>query len=169
MCRLIDFEETDIEEFEDNPEEYIRKDIEKSGSLLFDKIKWFIDAGNRTIVYRFRFSDTTSSCLRFPAIFVHFLRTTSHLDLQSIHRHVTKSMSTKHFLSRLIDIVNVCLFHLSIQEYQQNPVQNWPKKDACIFLVLALASKGETQKVRWSNIHFDWIVLRKQTNDFSSE
>ena len=26
--------ETDIEEFEDNPEEYIRKDIEKSGTLI---------------------------------------------------------------------------------------------------------------------------------------
>lgn len=36
---------------------------------------------------------------------------------------------------------------LHLQEYVQNPTQNWSKKDACIFLVLALASKGETQKV----------------------
>jgi YHS domain-containing protein len=26
--------ESDVEEFEDNPEEYIRKDIEKSGKLI---------------------------------------------------------------------------------------------------------------------------------------
>jgi exportin-2 (importin alpha re-exporter) len=32
------------------------------------------------------------------------------------------------------------------KEYLQNPTQNWLKKDTCIFLVLALASKGETQK-----------------------
>ncbi|CAF4595471.1 unnamed protein product, partial [Rotaria sp. Silwood2] len=33
------------------------------------------------------------------------------------------------------------------KEYLQNPTQNWSKKDTCIFLVLALASKGETQKL----------------------
>lgn len=35
----------------------------------------------------------------------------------------------------------------SFQEYLQNPERNWLKKDTSIFLVLALASKGETQKV----------------------
>ncbi|CAF4851968.1 unnamed protein product, partial [Rotaria socialis] len=32
------------------------------------------------------------------------------------------------------------------KEYLQNPTLNWSKKDTCIFLVLSLASKGETQK-----------------------
>jgi hypothetical protein len=30
--------ESDVEEFEDNPEEYIRKDIEKSGEIFLMKI-----------------------------------------------------------------------------------------------------------------------------------
>ena len=32
--------ESDIEEFEDNPEEYIRKDIEKSGTLISFVFYW---------------------------------------------------------------------------------------------------------------------------------
>ena len=35
-----------------------------------------------------------------------------------------------------------------LQEYNANPKQNWQKKDAAIFLITSLASKGKTQKVR---------------------
>ena len=38
----------------------------------------------------------------------------------------------------------LCLF---LKEYSQNPVTNWKSKDAAIFLVTTLASKGQTQKV----------------------
>jgi exportin-2 (importin alpha re-exporter) len=44
--------ESDVEEFEDNPEEYIRKDIEKSGYIFLMKINeniifLFIDSATR--------------------------------------------------------------------------------------------------------------------------
>ncbi len=45
--------ESDVEEFEDNPEEYIRKDIEKSGEIFLMKIGWnemlifFLDSATR--------------------------------------------------------------------------------------------------------------------------
>lgn len=34
-----------------------------------------------------------------------------------------------------------------LAEYAKNPGQNWKHKDAAIYLVTSLASKGQTQKV----------------------
>lgn len=33
-----------------------------------------------------------------------------------------------------------------LQKYQENPSQNWRSKDAALYLVTSLASKGQTQK-----------------------
>ncbi|CAF2526918.1 unnamed protein product [Rotaria sp. Silwood2] len=90
--------ESDVEEFEDNPEEYIRKDIEKSDS---------------------------STRRRAACDFLQALRIFFESQIVAIY-------------SQYIDAMQ--------KEYLQNPTQNWLKKDTCIFLVLALASKGETQK-----------------------
>ncbi|CAF0997607.1 unnamed protein product [Adineta ricciae] len=90
--------ESDVEEFEDNPEEYIRKDIEKSDS-----------ATRRRAAHDF----LQALCIFFESQVVQIY-------------------------SQYIDTMQ--------KEYLQNPAQNWLKKDTCIFLVLALASKGETQK-----------------------
>ncbi|CAF1018808.1 unnamed protein product [Rotaria sp. Silwood1] len=90
--------ETDVEEFEDNPEEYIRKDIEKSDSATRRR----------------------AACDFLQALCVFF-------ESQVVAIY-----------SQYIDIMQ--------KEYLQNPIKNWLKKDTCIFLVLALASKGETQK-----------------------
>jgi exportin-2 (importin alpha re-exporter) len=91
--------ESDVEEFEDNPEEYIRKDIEKSDSATRRR----------------------AACDFLQALCIFF-------ESQVIAIY-----------SQYIDAMQ--------KEYLQNPTQNWLKKDTCIFLVLALASKGETQKV----------------------
>ncbi|CAF3715888.1 unnamed protein product, partial [Rotaria sordida] len=90
--------ESDVEEFEDNPEEYIRKDIEKSDSATRRR----------------------AACDFLQALCIFF-----EPQVVSIY-------------SQYIDAMQ--------KEYLQNRTQNWLKKDACIFLVLALASKGETQK-----------------------
>ncbi|CAF0749729.1 unnamed protein product [Didymodactylos carnosus] len=90
--------ESDIEEFEDNPEEYIRKDIEKS------------DFATRR----------RAGCDFLQALCIFF-----EAQVVAIYSHY-------------IDLM--------LQEYVQDPAKNWTKKDTCIFLVLALASKGETQK-----------------------
>ncbi|CAF3797152.1 unnamed protein product [Rotaria socialis] len=89
---------SDVEEFEDNPEEYIRKDIEKSDSATRRR----------------------AACDFLQALCIFFES----------------------------QVVSICSQYIdSMQkEYLQNPKQNWLKKDTCIFLVLALASKGETQK-----------------------
>ncbi|CAF2452132.1 unnamed protein product [Rotaria sp. Silwood2] len=91
--------ESDVEEFEDNPEEYIRKDIEKSDSATRRR----------------------AACDFLQALCIFF-------ESQVIALY-----------SQYIEAMQ--------KEYLQNPTQNWSKKDTCIFLVLALASKGETQKL----------------------
>lgn len=90
--------ESDIEEFEDNPEEYIRKDIEKSDSATRRR----------------------AACDFLQALCVFF-----EAKVVGLYSQYIETMQ---------------------QEYLQNPTKNWLKKDTCIFLVLALASKGETQK-----------------------
>ncbi|CAF3340597.1 unnamed protein product [Rotaria socialis] len=91
--------ESDIEEFEDNPEEYIRKDIEKSDSATRRR----------------------AACDFLQALCIFF-------ESQVIALY-----------SQYIETMQ--------KEYLQNPTLNWSKKDTCIFLVLSLASKGETQKL----------------------
>ncbi|CAF0993001.1 unnamed protein product [Didymodactylos carnosus] len=90
--------EADIEEFEDNPEEYIRKDIEKSDF-----------ATRRRAAGDF----LQALCIFFEP------------QVVALYSQYIDSM---------------------LQDYIQNPTKNWTKKDISIFLVLALASKGETQK-----------------------
>ncbi|CAF0901978.1 unnamed protein product [Adineta ricciae] len=94
----LSLRETDFEEFEDNAEEYIRKDIEKSDSATRRR----------------------AACDFLQALCIFF-------ESQVIAIY-----------SQYIELMQ--------KEYVQNPTQNWSKKDTCIFLVLALASKGETQK-----------------------
>ena len=69
---------------------------------------------------------------------MHLFRISSCSNLQSIHRCNAKGKILFH--------LKILIILLLFQEYLQNPTQNWLKKDTCIFLVLALASKGETQK-----------------------
>ncbi|CAF0730448.1 unnamed protein product [Adineta steineri] len=90
--------ESDVEEFEDNPEEYIRKDIEKSDSATRRR----------------------AACDFLQALCIFF-----EPQVIAIYSQYIETMQ---------------------KEYLQNPTKDWMKKDTCIFLVLALASKGETQK-----------------------
>lgn len=52
-----------------------------------------------------------------------------------------------------------------LAEYAKNPGQNWKHKDAAIYLVTSLASKGQTQKVlateilRGQNLHLGGMLL----------
>lgn len=43
-----------------------------------------------------------------------------------------------------------------LAEYAKNPGVNWKHKDAAIYLVTSLASKAQTQKVRYI---FDFVVI----------
>ncbi|XP_074642803.1 exportin-2-like [Tubulanus polymorphus] len=95
----MNFRKADGELFEDNPDEYIRKDMEGSD----------VDTRRR------------SAC-----------------DL-------VKSLS-KLFEGPVIEIFSKYVKQL-LDEYSQNPAENWAKKDAAIYLVTSLAAKAKTQKL----------------------
>lgn len=94
----IEFREADNELFEDNPEEYIRRDIEGSD----------VDTRRR------------AAC-----------------DLVKV--------LAKYFGAKVMEIFGVYV-HERLNEYTLNPIANWKKKDAVIYLVTSSASKGQTQK-----------------------
>lgn len=90
--------DSDIEIFEDNPEEYIRKDIEKS------------DADTR----RRAASDLVQAlCSQFEQTVVGIFST---------------------YVGALL------------QEFSSNPQKKWREKDAALFLVTTLASRGQTRR-----------------------
>lgn len=89
---------TDEELFEDNPEEYTRKDIEGSD----------VDTRRR------------AAC-----------------DLVN-----TLSM---HFEQRIVEIFSQYL-EIMLGKFAEDPKQNWRQKDAALYLVTSLASRGSTQK-----------------------
>ncbi|XP_046365033.2 exportin-2-like [Haliotis rufescens] len=94
----IQLRAADEELFEDNPEEYIRRDIEGSD----------VDTRRR------------SACDLVQAL------------SKSFEGPVIHNFST--YVSGLLE------------DYRKNPTANWKNKDAAIYLVTSLASKGQTQK-----------------------
>lgn len=95
----MDFRQSDEELFEDNAEEYIRRDIEGSD----------IDTRRR------------AAC-----------------DL-------VKTLS-QNFEAKIIEIFGQYL-QVLLQRYAENPSANWKSKDTAIYLVMALANRGSTQKL----------------------
>lgn len=95
----MDFRTSDEELFQDNPEEYIRRDIEGSD----------IDTRRR------------AAC-----------------DLVKI--------LSQHFETKIIEIFGRYL-EVLLARYTENPTVNWKAKDTAIYLVMALASRGSTQKL----------------------
>ncbi|KAJ8305405.1 hypothetical protein KUTeg_015950 [Tegillarca granosa] len=94
----IQFRDADEELFEDNPDEYIRRDIEGSD----------VDTRRR------------AACDLVQAL-------------------------SKSFEGPVIQNFSQYVQGL-LQEYAKNPAGNWKAKDAAIYLVTSLASKGQTQK-----------------------
>lgn len=94
----MEFRESDQELFEDNPEEFTRRDIEGSD----------IDTRRR------------AAC-----------------DL-------VKTLST-HFEQKIVQIFSQYL-QVMLSKYAENPKANWRNKDAALYLVISLVSRGATQK-----------------------
>lgn len=94
----MEFRTSDEELFEDNPEEYIRRDIEGSD----------VDTRRR------------AAC-----------------DL-------VKALS-KSFEAQMTEIFGRYV-GVMLEQYAQNPEINWRSKDAAVYLIIALASKGQTQR-----------------------
>ncbi|CAG9813279.1 unnamed protein product [Phaedon cochleariae] len=94
----MEFRESDQELFEDNPEEYTRRDIEGS-------------------------------------------------DVDTRRRAVCDLVNTlsQNFEKRIIEIFGQYL-HVMLTKYAENPKQFWRSKDAALYLVTSLASRGSTQK-----------------------
>ncbi|XP_066140699.1 exportin-2 [Euwallacea fornicatus] len=94
----MEFRESDQELFEDNPEEFTRRDIEGSD----------VDTRRR------------AAC-----------------DL-------VKTLST-HFEQKIVQIFSQYL-QVMLAKYSENPKANWRNKDAALYLVISLVSRGATQK-----------------------
>ncbi|XP_050295241.1 exportin-2 [Anthonomus grandis grandis] len=94
----MEFRESDQELFEDNPEEFTRRDIEGSD----------VDTRRR------------AAC-----------------DL-------VNTLST-HFESKIMEIFGQYL-QVMLAKYAENPKSNWRNKDAALYLVISLVSRGATQK-----------------------
>ncbi|RZC37968.1 exportin-2 [Asbolus verrucosus] len=94
----MEFRVSDEELFEDNPEEYIRRDIEGS-------------------------------------------------DVDTRRRAACDLVNTlsQNFEKRIIEIFGQYL-QVMLSKYSENPQQNWRSKDAAVYLVTSLASRGATQK-----------------------
>ncbi|PSN33093.1 Exportin-2 [Blattella germanica] len=94
----MDFRASDEELFEDNAEEYIRRDIEGSD----------VDTRRR------------AAC-----------------DLVKV--------LSRYFEDRMTQIFSSYV-QVMLQNYKENPQQNWRSKDTALYLVTSLASKGQTQR-----------------------
>ena len=94
----MEFRQSDEELFEDNPEEYIRRDIEGSD----------VDTRRR------------AAC-----------------DLVRALSRSFEAQMTEIF-GRYVAVM--------LESYGQNPQTNWRSKDAAVYLIIALASKGQTQR-----------------------
>ncbi|KAK4885834.1 hypothetical protein RN001_002105 [Aquatica leii] len=94
----MEFRTSDEELFEDNPEEYIRRDIEGS-------------------------------------------------DIDTRRRAACDLVNTlsQNFEDRIMHIFGQYL-QVMLTKYAENPVQNWRSKDAAIYLVTSLVSRGSTQR-----------------------
>ena len=95
----VKFVAADEEAFEDNAEEYIRRDMEGSD----------VDTRRRAACDLVR-----ALCKSFEGPVI-----------QNFSQYVQNMLA----------------------DYAKNPAQNWKNKDAAVFLVTSLASKGSTQKV----------------------
>lgn len=95
---FVKFSESDEELFEDNPEEYTRRDIEGS-------------------------------------------------DVDTRRRAACDLVNTlsQNFEQRIMDIFSQYI-QVMLSKYSENPSQNWRSKDATLYLVTSLASRGQTQK-----------------------
>ena len=147
---MIFIVESDVEEFEDNPEEYIRKDIEKSGQSLFcERIleeEHLIDSSDSATRRRAAYDFLQALCIFFES------------QVVAIYSQYIEAMQQVNDYFLLIIKLKSSRSVIVFQEYLQNPEKNWLKKDTCIFLVLALASKGETQKV---SLHLPSSICRQ--------
>nr|CAD7397762.1 unnamed protein product [Timema poppensis] len=94
----MEFRTSDEELFEDNPEEYIRRDIEGSD----------VDTRRR------------SAC-----------------DLVKV--------LSRYFEAKMMEIFGQYV-KIMLKHYEDNPALNWRSKDAALYLVTSLASKGQTQR-----------------------
>ncbi|GLV36439.1 Chromosome segregation 1 [Carabus blaptoides fortunei] len=94
----MEFRPSDEELFEDNPEEYTRRDIEGS-------------------------------------------------DVDTRRRAACDLVNTlsQNFEQRIMDIFGQYI-QVMLAKYSENPAQNWRSKDATLYLVTSLASRGQTQK-----------------------
>lgn len=94
----MEFRPSDEELFEDNPEEYTRRDIEGS-------------------------------------------------DIDTRRRAACDLVNTlsQNFEQRIMDIFGQYI-QVMLGKYSDNPAQNWRSKDATLYLVTSLASRGQTQK-----------------------
>ncbi|KAK5647359.1 hypothetical protein RI129_002251 [Pyrocoelia pectoralis] len=94
----MEFRASDEELFEDNPEEYIRRDIEGS-------------------------------------------------DIDTRRRAACDLVNTlsQNFEQRIMNIFGQYL-QVMLTKYSENPIQNWRSKDAAVYLVTSLVSRGATQK-----------------------
>ena len=113
--------ESDEELFEDNAEEYIRRDIE--GSDLDTRRRAACDL-IRSLSRHFE-EQMTSAFGQFVQVW--------HYDTYSDGCVV---MNTKHCNCSQV----------MLAKYAENPAQNWKNKDVAIYLVTSLAAKGQTQK-----------------------
>lgn len=94
----MEFREVDEELFEDNPEEYLRRDLEGS------------DIGTRRY----------SAC--------------------NLVRGLCK------FFEGPVTSIFSCYITAMLQQYAQDPVQNWKAKDAALYLIAAIATRSKTSK-----------------------
>lgn len=122
----------DEEAFEDNSEEYIRRDLEGSGkefSLPLSVTWWKAAPWCRTLLI----------ILPLPC-------PSSDIDTRrraacDLVRGLCK------FFEGPVTAIFSGYVNSMLAEYAKNPGQNWKHKDAAIYLVTSLASKGQTQKV----------------------
>lgn len=135
----------DEEAFEDNSEEYIRRDLEGSGKefSLPPSVTWWKAA---------------PWCLTLVTIFP-LPCPSSDIDTRrraacDLVRGLCK------FFEGPVTAIFSGYVNSMLAEYAKNPGQNWKHKDAAIYLVTSLASKGQTQKVWASELRRERHTLR---------
>ncbi|CAJ0923093.1 unnamed protein product [Ranitomeya imitator] len=148
----------DEEAFEDNSEEYIRRDLEGSGNVnTFHYLTCYNLTNGVTDPFKVPISPHHQQvhCL----LAVHPIRIQSdnavavpyvnHLgDIDTRRRAACDLVRglCKFFEGPVTNIFS-CYVSSMLQEYAKNPSVNWKHKDAAIYLVTSLASKAQTQKV----------------------
>ncbi len=115
----------DEEAFEDNAEEYIVRDLEGSGMLMLHSI----------------FQTLSLLYWIIPPVLT---------DIDTRRRAACDLVRglCKFFEGPVTGIFSGYVSSM-LTEYAKNPGVNWKHKDAAIYLVTSLASKAQTQKVRF--------------------